>query len=121
MQFSQLEFHGYDPEGCLLEWAPRAGEILLHLQDLETIIDEYGEEIALVLIGGVNYYTGQYFDLKMAEMGHAKVESTTWLMVLEHPARFAQPGVDFAAWCTYKYLNAGLVIWAVFLPRTLCQ
>jgi kynureninase len=108
---SQLEFHGYDPDACLLEWAPRAGETLLHLQDLETILDEYGEEIALVLIGGVNYYTGQYFDLKkIAEMGHAKGCKVG--IDLAHGAGNIQPdlhnsGVDFAAWCTYKYLNAG--------------
>jgi kynureninase len=108
---SQLEFHGYDPEACLLEWAPRAGETLLHLQDLETILDEYGEEIALILIGGVNYYTGQYFDLKkIAEMGHAKGCKVG--TDLAHGAGNIQPdlhnsGVDFAAWCTYKYLNAG--------------
>jgi kynureninase len=108
---SQLEFHGYDPEACLLEWAPRAGETLLHLQDLETILDEYGEEIALILIGGVNYYTGQYFDLKkIAEMGHAKGCKVG--IDLAHGAGNIQPdlhnsGVDFAAWCTYKYLNAG--------------
>jgi kynureninase len=108
---SQLEFHGYDPGACLLEWAPRAGETLLHLQDLEAILDEYGEEIALVLIGGVNYYTGQYFDLKkIAEMGHAKGCKVG--IDLAHGAGNIQPdlhnsGVDFAAWCTYKYLNAG--------------
>lgn len=108
---SQLEFHGYDPEACLLEWAPRAGETLLHLQDLETILDEQGEEIALILIGGVNYYTGQSFDLKkIAEMGHAKGCKVG--IDLAHGAGNIQPdlhnsGVDFSAWCTYKYLNAG--------------
>ena len=108
---SQLEFHGYDPEACLIEWTPRAGETLLHLQDLETILDEQGEEIALILIGGVNYYTGQSFDLKkIAEMGHAKECKVG--IDLAHGAGNIQPdlhnsGVDFAAWCTYKYLNAG--------------
>ena len=108
---SQLEFHGYDPEACLIEWTPRAGEALLHLQDLETILDEQGEEIALILIGGVNYYTGQSFDLKkIAEMGHAKGCKVG--IDLAHGAGNIQPdlhnsGVDFAAWCTYKYLNAG--------------
>ena len=108
---SQLEFHGYDPEACLLEWAPRAGETLLHLQDLEMILDEQGEEVALILIGGVNYYTGQSFDLKkIAEMGHAKGCKVG--IDLAHGAGNIQPdlhnsGVDFAAWCTYKYLNAG--------------
>ena len=108
---SQLEFHGYDPEACLIEWTPRAGETLLHLQDLETILVEQGEEIALILIGGVNYYTGQSFDLKkIAEMGHAKGCKVG--IDLAHGAGNIQPdlhnsGVDFAAWCTYKYLNAG--------------
>ena len=108
---SQLEFHGYDPEACLIEWTPRAGETLLHLQDLETILDEQGEEIALILIGGVNYYTGQSFDLKkIAEMGHAKGCKVG--IDLAHGAGNIQPdlhnsGVDFAAWCSYKYLNAG--------------
>ncbi|MGI9560310.1 MAG: kynureninase [Flavobacteriaceae bacterium] len=108
---SQLEFHGYNPEACLIEWTPRAGETLLHLQDLETILDEQGEEIALILIGGVNYYTGQSFDLKkIAEMGHAKGCKVG--IDLAHGAGNIQPdlhnsGVDFAAWCSYKYLNAG--------------
>ena len=108
---SQLEFHGYDPETCLLEWTPRAGETLLHLQDLETILYEQGEEIALILIGGVNYYTGQSFDLKkIAEMGHPKGCKVG--IDLAHGAGNIQPdlhnsGVDFAAWCSYKYLNAG--------------
>ena len=108
---SQLEFHGYDSEACLIEWTPRAGETLLHLQDLETILDEQGEEIALILIGGVNYYTGQSFDLKkIAEMGHAKGCKVG--IDLAHGAGNIQPdlhnsGVDFAAWCSYKYLNAG--------------
>ena len=108
---SQLEFHGYDPEACLIEWTPRAGETLLQLQDLETILDEQGEEIALILIGGVNYYTGQSFDLKkIAEIGHAKGCKVG--IDLAHGAGNIQPdlhnsGVDFAAWCTYKYLNAG--------------
>ncbi len=108
---SQLEFHGYDPEACLIEWTPRAGEYLLHLQDLETILDEQGEKIALILIGGVNYYTGQSFDLKkIAEMGHTKGCKVG--IDLAHGAGNIQPnlhnsGVDFAAWCTYKYLNSG--------------
>ena len=108
---SQLEFHGYDPEACLIEGTPRAGEYLLHLQDLETILDEQGEKIALILIGGVNYYTGQSFDLKkIAEMGHTKGCKVG--IDLAHGAGNIQPnlhnsGVDFAAWCTYKYLNSG--------------
>ncbi len=108
---TQLEFHGFDAQEDLIEWKPRKGEELLNIEDLETILEEQGDEIALLLIGGVNYYTGQYLDLKrIAELGHAK-----GCMVgidLAHGAGNIQPElhdsrVDFAAWCTYKYLNSG--------------
>ena len=61
---SQLAFHGFDPDEALIEWKPRAGDVLLQLEDLEAILDAQGDEIALLLIGGVNYYTGQYLDIK---------------------------------------------------------
>lgn len=108
---TQLEFHGFNVEESLIEWKPRHGEELLDINDLETILEQQGNEIALLLIGGVNYYTGQYLELKrIAELGHAK-----GCMVgidLAHGAGNIQPGlhdseVDFAAWCTYKYLNSG--------------
>ncbi len=108
---TQLEFHGYDPKDCLIEWSPRAGETLLHIEDLESLLEKQGAEIALLLIGGVNYYTGQYLNLKkIAELGHAKGCKVG--IDLAHGAGNIQPdlhasGVDFAAWCTYKYLNSG--------------
>ncbi len=108
---SQLEFHGFNAKEGLIEWKPRKGEELLHIEDLEKIVEEQGDEIALLLIGGVNYYTGQYLDLKrIAEIGHAK--SCMVGIDLAHGAGNIQPnlhdsGVDFAAWCTYKYLNSG--------------
>ena len=108
---TQLEFHGYDPKDCLIEWSPRAGETLLHIEDLESLLEKQGAEIALLLIGGVNYYTGQYLDLKkIAELGHAKGCKVG--IDLAHGAGNIQPdlhasGVDFAVWCTYKYLNSG--------------
>ncbi len=108
---SQLEFHGFDAEKGLVEWKPRAGEELLRMEDLETILEEQGDEIALLLIGGVNYYTGQYLDLKrIAELGHSR--GCVVGIDLAHGAGNIQPdlhdsGVDFAAWCTYKYLNSG--------------
>ncbi|WP_298425049.1 kynureninase [uncultured Kordia sp.] len=108
---SQLKFHGFDPKDGLIEWKPRAGEELLHMEDLETILEAEGDEIALLLIGGVNYYTGQYFDIKkIAELGHAKGAMVG--IDLAHGAGNIQPNlhdsnVDFAAWCTYKYLNSG--------------
>ncbi len=108
---SQLKFHGVDPEEGLIEWKPREGEELLNIDDLEQIVEENGDEIALLLIGGVNYYTGQYLDLKrIAEIGHAK--DCVVGIDLAHGAGNINPdlhesGVDFAAWCTYKYLNSG--------------
>ncbi|WNW01911.1 kynureninase [Tenacibaculum sp. HL-MS23] len=108
---SQLKFHGFDVEEGLIEWKPRAGEELLNIEDLETIVAKQGDEIALLLIGGVNYYTGQYLDLKrIAEIGHSK-ECFVGID-LAHGAGNISPelhdsGVDFAAWCTYKYLNSG--------------
>jgi len=108
---SQLKFHGFDPKEGLLEWKPRAGEELLRMEDLETMLETQGDEIALLMIGGVNYYTGQYLDIKkIAELGHAKGAMVG--IDLAHGAGNIQPnlhdsGVDFAAWCTYKYLNSG--------------
>ncbi|WP_272150317.1 kynureninase [Tenacibaculum aiptasiae] len=108
---SQLKFHGFDVEDGLVEWKPREGEELLRIEDLEQIVSEQGDEIALLLIGGVNYYTGQYLDLKrIAEIGHAK--NCFVGIDLAHGAGNISPelhnsGVDFAAWCTYKYLNSG--------------
>ncbi|WP_047789350.1 kynureninase [Tenacibaculum mesophilum] len=108
---SQLKFHGFDTEEGLIEWKPREGEELLRIEDLEKIVDEQGDEIALLLIGGVNYYTGQYLDIKrIAEIGHVK--NCMVGIDLAHGAGNISPelhdsGVDFAAWCTYKYLNSG--------------
>ncbi|AOW20283.1 kynureninase [Urechidicola croceus] len=108
---SQLKFHGFDPVNGLIEWKPRVGEELLRIDDLRQIIADQGDEIALLMIGGVNYYTGQFFDLKkIAALGHsinAKVG-----IDLAHGVGNIQPNlhdanVDFAVWCTYKYLNSG--------------
>lgn len=108
---SQLNFHGYDIEDGLIKWEPREGEELLNIEDLEEIIENEGEEIALILVEGVNYYTGQYLDLKrIAEIGHGR--NCIVGIDLAHGAGNILPnlhecGIDFAAWCTYKYLNSG--------------
>tara|TARA_B100000787_G_scaffold162672_1_gene143618 strand:+ start:18352 stop:19614 length:1263 start_codon:yes stop_codon:yes gene_type:complete len=108
---SQLAFHGFDPEEALVEWKPRAGELLLQMEDLEAILDVQGDEVALLLIGGLNYYTGQYLNItQIANLGHAK--DCIVGIDLAHGAGNIQPNlhdsnVDFAAWCTYKYLNSG--------------
>ena len=108
---SQLSFHGFDPDEALIEWKPKEGKELLELEDLKSILDVHGDEVALLLIGGVNYYTGQYLDIKkITELGHEK--DCMVGIDLAHGAGNIQPnlhdsGVDFAAWCTYKYLNSG--------------
>ncbi len=107
---SQVRFHGLDPKDHLVEVAPREGEHLIREEDIYRKIDELGDELALVMIGGVNYYTGQLFDMKMiTEKAHA-----VGAMVgfdLAHAAgninlALHEWGVDFAAWCTYKYMNS---------------
>ena len=108
---SQLRHHGFNAKEDMILWRPREGEELLRIEDLEKILDEQGNEIALLLIGGVNYYTGQFLDLKrIAEIGHAK--NCMVGIDLAHgagniKADLHNSGVDFAAWCTYKYLNSG--------------
>ena len=108
---TQLRFHGFDPSESLIEWSPRKGETLLNIEDLESILQSHGDEIALLLIGGVNYYTGQYLDLKkISELGHEKGCKVG--IDLAHGVGIIQPnlhesGADFAAWCTYKYMNSG--------------
>ncbi len=108
---SQLKFHGIDPKQGLIQWAPREGEDLCRFEDLEEIMKNQGDEIALLMIGSTNYYTGQSFPLKkITELGHKY-----GCMVgfdLAHGAGNIQPnlhdsGADFAVWCSYKYLNSG--------------
>lgn len=106
---SQLKFHGY-ADG-LLELKPREGEVLVRHEDIEAMIKTEGESIALILIGCPNYYTGQVFDMKrIAALGHAKGCKVGF--DLAHGAgnlnlKLHDSGIDFATWCTYKYLNAG--------------
>ncbi|WP_345276821.1 kynureninase [Litoribaculum gwangyangense] len=108
---SQLRHHGFDDQEGLILWKPRKGKELLNYQDLETILEEQGEEIALILIGGVNYYTGQFFDLKrITILGHkygCKVGFDCAHGAGNVALNLHDCGADFAVWCTYKYLNSG--------------
>jgi len=108
---SQLRHHGYDDKEGLILWKAPKGEELANYNDLETILEQQGDEIALIMIGGVNYYTGQYFDLKrITKLGHK--HGCVVGFDCAHGAGNVQlnlhdSGADFAVWCTYKYLNSG--------------
>ena len=106
---SQVAFHGL-PADTLVEVGPRSGEHLIREDDILQKIAELGDELALVIIGGVNYYTGQYFNLqKITTAGHAVGAIVGF--DLAHAAgnvnlELHDWNVDFAAWCGYKYLNS---------------
>jgi len=108
---SQLRHHGFDDKEGVLLWNSREGEELARYEDLETILETHGDEIALVMIGGVNYYTGQFFDLKrIASLGHKY--GCVVGFDCAHGAgnvelNLHDSGADFAVWCTYKYMNSG--------------
>lgn len=108
---SQIHFHGFDPAATLIELTPRPGETCLRNEDIESLIERSGDEIALILLGGVNYATGQAFDLE----GVTRVGRAQGIIVgfdLAHAAgnlhlKLHEWGPDFAVWCSYKYLNGG--------------
>ncbi|MEO0046802.1 MAG: Kynureninase, partial [Bacteroidota bacterium] len=108
---SQVNFHGYKTEEAIVEIKRREGEHNIRLEDIVAKINEVGDELALVLIGGVNYYTGQVFDMKtITEAGHKAGAIVGF--DLAHAAgnidlKLHEWNVDFAAWCSYKYMNSG--------------
>ena len=107
---SQIKFHGLSMEEDLIEIAPREGEHLIREEDVLAKIAEVGDELALVMIGGVNYYSGQLFDMKSITEAAHKVGAIAGFD-LAHAAgnvnlKLHEWGVDFAAWCSYKYLNS---------------
>ncbi len=108
---SQIRFHGFEPASSLIELAPRADEICLREEDIEATIEREGGSIALILLGGINYATGQAFDMeRITKAGHTK--GCTVAFDLAHaagnlPLHLHDWGPDFAVWCSYKYLNGG--------------
>ena len=108
---SQVRLHGFTPEQAIVEVAPRAGEDTLRTEDIVAVIEKHGKETTLVLFGGVNYYTGQFFDLKtITEAGHsvgARVGFDLAHAAGNLPLQLHDWGPDFAVWCSYKYLNSG--------------
>lgn len=108
---SQLRFHGLDPVADLIELEPRDGEHTLHEEDIEALLAREGETIALVLLPGVQYYTGQYLDIERLTKA-ARAQGCAVGVDLAHaagnlPLELHDWGPDFAVWCHYKYCNAG--------------
>jgi kynureninase len=108
---SQVKFHGFDPDESMLLIKPRDGEELIRNEDVLALIEEQGDSIALIMLPGVQYYTGQVFDMKnITEAGHKK--GCLVGFDLAHaagniPMELHDWQVDFACWCTYKYMNSG--------------
>jgi kynureninase len=108
---SHVKHHGFDPDDAIIEVQPREGEYTIRTEDILSAIKKYSDQVALVLFGGVNYYTGQYFDLKaITEAAH---EAGAYAgFDLAHAAgnvelKLHDWDIDFACWCSYKYLNSG--------------
>jgi len=108
---SQIEFHGFDPVSSLLELTPREGESCLRDEDIVSMIEREAESIALILFGGVNYVTGQLFDMaQITETGRRAgcvVGFDLAHAVGNVQLKLHEWGPDFAVWCSYKYLNGG--------------
>ena len=108
---SQIKHHGFLTENSLIKLKPREGESAIRTEDIESIIESEGDEISLIMLGGVNYYTGQVFEFEIiTKLAHTK--GITVGFDLAHAAgniklELHKWGIDFAVWCSYKYLNSG--------------
>jgi len=108
---SHLKLHGLNSSSSLIELKPRNGEHTIRNEDVISTIKENGNELALVIFGGVNYYTGQVFDMKSITTAAHEVGAVCGFD-LAHAAgnielQLHDWNVDFACWCSYKYLNSG--------------
>lgn len=107
---TQVKHHGLDPDEAIIEISPREGEHLIREEDIIAAIEEHSDELALVFFGGMNYFTGQLFDMKrLTEIAHHHGALAGF--DLAHaagnvPLEMHDWNVDFAAWCTYKYINS---------------
>ncbi len=108
---TQVRHHGLNPDDCIVELYPREGEHTLRTEDIMAAILEHGERVALVMMGGINYFTGQAFDMKLITAAAHSIGAYAGFD-LAHAAgnlvlQLHQWDVDFACWCSYKYLNSG--------------
>jgi len=108
---SQVSFHGFDPAEAIIEIAPREGELTLRTEDIVTTIDEHAAELALVLFSGINYYTGQFFNIEAITAAAHKAGAYAGFDLAHAagnvPLRLHDWNADFACWCSYKYMNSG--------------
>jgi len=123
---SQLHMHGFDGDTGLLEWSPRKGDTRLYTEDLKAMLDKHGESIALLLLPGVQYYTGQVIDMAaICELGRkhgCKVGLDLAHGIGNIDLELHDWAPDFAAWCTYKYLNSGPgAIGGAFVSERNCE
>ena len=108
---TQTRFHGFDPDDAIIEITPREGEWLIREEDILAAIDAHADELAMVFFGGVNYFTGQLFDMaRLTDAAH-RVGAVAGFDLAHAagnvPLALHDWDVDFAAWCSYKYLNSG--------------
>lgn len=108
---SQLKWHGLDPREALVEVAPREGEFTLRTSDILDAIEVNRSTLALVMLGGVQYYTGQFFDIKSITTAAHNAGAIAGFDLAHAignvPLALHRDNVDFAVWCSYKYLNSG--------------
>lgn len=108
---SQARFHGFDANDAVVELKPRAGEYKVHPDDIKEQIEALGDELALIMLGNCNYLSGQCFDMKtITELGHKAGAFVGFNMAHgagNIEANLHDNNVDFAVWCSYKYLNSG--------------
>lgn len=108
---SQIVHHGFDPKEALVLAQPRDGEFTVRQEDIEALLEKQGEQIALVLFAGVNFFTGQLFDIQKITAAAQKRGCIVGIDLAHAignvPLALHEWNVDFAAWCSYKYLNAG--------------
>lgn len=108
---TQAQLHGFNPADAVIEIAPRKGEHTIRIEDIEASIKKHKKNLAVVIFGGVNYYTGQFFDMKkIVELTHEA--GAVCGFDLAHAVgnkvlHLHDWKVDFACWCSYKYLNSG--------------
>jgi kynureninase len=108
---SQIRHHGFDPKEALVLVRPREGQFTVAQEDIDAVLEQHGDEIALVLLAGVNFFTGQFFDIAKvtatAQKRGCKVGIDLAHAVGNVPLQLHDWNVDFAVWCSYKYLNSG--------------